>query len=236
MQRGETAVPPPWPRDLTADEVINDWIYAREHGRPVDAVLEDADGAFTRLRSAVETLSEEDLTDPHRFPWLEGRALGDVLISRDYFAHLHEEHEPDLRAWLDRENSGSGGCQSRWRLRAEASDEAGGQEPRGTGTPPAGHAASRAAAAAFWQAGYNTWGLYSRNRTHRMKPRRALRYCSCAVASGGRHAIPGRARHRAPPRSLRLGPGACLPACPRGTPKAGEALPRIEALLVRATN
>jgi hypothetical protein len=106
VHRGEGVPPPPWPQEFTTDDEINEWIYAREHDRPLDAVLADADATFTRLHAIVETMNDEELTDPTRFPWMEGRSLSDVIISRYYFAHLHEEHEPDLRAWLDSRNAG----------------------------------------------------------------------------------------------------------------------------------
>src|SRR5215216_5178948 len=42
----------------------------------------------------------EALNDPDFFPWLEGNALGPVIVSGEFFSHLHEEHEPDIRRWL----------------------------------------------------------------------------------------------------------------------------------------
>jgi len=45
-------------------------------------------------------LPDEALEDPHFFPWLEGNALGSEIVNGQFFAHLHEEHEPDIRRWL----------------------------------------------------------------------------------------------------------------------------------------
>ena len=110
VNRGEPLPSTPWPPELTDDDSINDWIYARERDRPLTDVLADADATFSRLTAAVETLDDVQLADPGRYPWMEGRSLGDVLISRYYFAHLHEEHEPGLRAWLaQRKNSPADG-------------------------------------------------------------------------------------------------------------------------------
>ena len=106
VHRGEPIPPPPWPVEMTDDDAINDWIYAHERDRPADDVLADADATFSRLRAVVETMHDEELNDPRRFPWMEGRSLGDVLISRYYFAHLHEEHESAVRAWLASRDSG----------------------------------------------------------------------------------------------------------------------------------
>ncbi len=110
VQRGEPSPATPWPQELTDEDAINAWIYEREHDRPLADVLADADATFLRLRAAVEAMSDEELADPRRFPWMEGRSLGDVLISRSYFAHLHEEHEPDLRAWVERAHTGKAGA------------------------------------------------------------------------------------------------------------------------------
>jgi hypothetical protein len=37
-------------------------------------------------------------------PGLEGQALADA----DFFGHVHDEHEPSIRAWLDGEAAARG--------------------------------------------------------------------------------------------------------------------------------
>ncbi len=96
--RGEPEPPPPWPAGLTEDDAINDWIYNQNRDRPPHDVLADADRSYERLAAAVAALPEEAVTTPGYFPWMEGRALADG----DLFGHLHEEHEPDVEAWLAR--------------------------------------------------------------------------------------------------------------------------------------
>ena len=103
--RGEPDSSPPWPAVLATDDEINAWIHQREHDRPVAAVLADADDSFARLRASVDALPEPELNDPARFPWLDGQSLGTSILSGDFFGHLHEEHEPDVRAWLDRRSA-----------------------------------------------------------------------------------------------------------------------------------
>lgn len=93
---GREAPSPPWPVQLTSDEEINAWIYARHHLRAVEDVLNDARQTFARLLAAVQALPEQAFTDPTYFPWLEAEPLS----AATFFAHFHEEHEPDLRAWL----------------------------------------------------------------------------------------------------------------------------------------
>jgi hypothetical protein len=41
---------------------------------------------------------DEQLNDPQRFPWLEGERLTGSFL----FGHFHEEHEPDMHAWLEK--------------------------------------------------------------------------------------------------------------------------------------
>lgn len=91
--------PPPWPAGLTGDDEINDWIHERNRNRPLRDVLHDADESYGRLEAAIAALPEEDVTTPGRFPWMGGEAL----VAGDFFGHLHEEHEPDIRAWLARQ-------------------------------------------------------------------------------------------------------------------------------------
>ena len=99
--RGDEMPPLPWPAELDGDDAadvdaINAWIYEQNRDRPLDDVLADADASYQRLASSVSALSENDVTSPDRFPYLEGQALADA----DLLGHLHEEHEPAINAWL----------------------------------------------------------------------------------------------------------------------------------------
>jgi hypothetical protein len=87
---------PAWPAGLTDTDAINAWLYEQHHDRPLDDVLADADASYRRLASAIDGLTEEDVTTPGRFPWLGDSA---TLAEADLFAHLHEEHAADLYAW-----------------------------------------------------------------------------------------------------------------------------------------
>jgi hypothetical protein len=46
-------------------------------------------------------LPDDALTDPHCHDWLDGKALGAVVVFNTT-AHYHEDHEADVRAWLAR--------------------------------------------------------------------------------------------------------------------------------------
>jgi hypothetical protein len=100
--RGAPEPPPPWPANLTDDDEINDWIQGRSRDRSVDDILAETDASYLRLSQAVQALPTGALWDPAYFPWTEGTAVGQAIVDRSFFGHLHEEHEPDVRAWLQR--------------------------------------------------------------------------------------------------------------------------------------
>ena len=96
--RHEPAPPPPWPPQLQTDDEINAWIEAANRDRPLADVLRESREVFEQLAETLDAFPEADLLDPTRFPWLEGEPLSGAA----FFAHFHEEHEPDMRAWLER--------------------------------------------------------------------------------------------------------------------------------------
>jgi hypothetical protein len=90
---------PPWPAHLKTDDEINAWIYETNHDRPVREILDESDQVFKQLLAAVESLPDQAFTDVQRYlPWWEGSSL----TAEAFFGHFHEEHEPDMRAWLAR--------------------------------------------------------------------------------------------------------------------------------------
>ena len=97
--RGLPERPKPWPAHLANDDYdrINEWFENRDRDRPLDDVLADYDRSFERLAQAVEALPESIAHDPNGMAWTGGEAVIDL----DFTEHLHEEHLPDIRAWLD---------------------------------------------------------------------------------------------------------------------------------------
>ncbi len=93
---GLDAPPPPWPREMNDDDTINDWLRERDRTRSLDEVLGDYDASFDRLAAIVMSLPEEAVTTAGHFEWMQGATLADAPL----FGHLHEEHEPAIRAWL----------------------------------------------------------------------------------------------------------------------------------------
>jgi hypothetical protein len=101
-RQGKTPAAPPWPAELSEEDdvdEINAWIQQANRDRSLQQVLGEYQRSFQHMRDAVTALSERDLTEAGRYAWLEGEPLASVITAS--FGHLHEEHEPVLRAWLD---------------------------------------------------------------------------------------------------------------------------------------
>jgi uncharacterized protein (TIGR03083 family) len=94
--RGEPEPAPPWPAQLD-DEIINEWLHEQDAGRSPAELVAAYDDSYDRLARAVERLPDDKLTDPTAFPW-----IGDALVNATFTDHLHEEHMPSVRVWLDR--------------------------------------------------------------------------------------------------------------------------------------
>jgi hypothetical protein len=92
---------PFWPAELKEDDEINAWIYESNRDRPLADVLSDSREVFQQLLAALEVFSDDEFQELHRFKMLEGEPLS----GRIFFDHFHEEHEPDMRAWLDKVRS-----------------------------------------------------------------------------------------------------------------------------------
>ncbi|HEY7357204.1 MAG TPA: ClbS/DfsB family four-helix bundle protein [Ktedonobacterales bacterium] len=94
--RHEPAPPPLWPPQLQDDDEINAWIYEASRDHSLAEVLEESRAVLQQLVETLSAFPEAELLDPRRFEWLEGEPLTGAAI----FAHFHEEHESDMRAWL----------------------------------------------------------------------------------------------------------------------------------------
>lgn len=101
---GDAAPLVPWPASLDEDrdiDAINAWFYESNRATPLDAVLADSRETFERCERAIAALPEDALFTPDHFPWLAGYALGPAVV-RGTLEHFHEDHEPEIRAWLAR--------------------------------------------------------------------------------------------------------------------------------------
>lgn len=91
---------------MTTDNEINDWLGDSAARQSLVEIRADHEVTFDRLRVVVDALPDDVPADPGATPWVEGFSMGEAIISGRYFAHLHEEHEPDVRAWLARTAGG----------------------------------------------------------------------------------------------------------------------------------
>lgn len=89
---------PPWPPELQDDDEINAWIYEANRNRSLTDVLSDSREVFQQLVNTLDAFSEEELQALRRTLGLEEEQVS----ARLFFEHFHEEHEPDMRAWLEK--------------------------------------------------------------------------------------------------------------------------------------
>ena len=94
--RGEPVPAPPWPPELRDDDDINPWIREHDAGRSPEELVLAYDASYDRLIAAIESLPDDLMSDRAAFPW-----VGAPLVEVDFTGHLHDEHVPDVRAWLD---------------------------------------------------------------------------------------------------------------------------------------
>jgi hypothetical protein len=95
--RHESSFSPPWPPNLEEADEINTWIYDANKDRPLTDVLEESHAVFAQLVATLSAFPEAELLEPNRFDWLEGEPMSAAA----FFEHFHEEHEPEMQAWLD---------------------------------------------------------------------------------------------------------------------------------------
>ena len=94
----EASFTPPWPPQLQEDDEINAWIYEANRDRPLADVLSNSRAVFQQLVNAIDAFPDDEFQDLQRSEWLQGEPLS----GKAFFSHFHEEHEPDMRAWLER--------------------------------------------------------------------------------------------------------------------------------------
>ena len=101
-QRGEPEPPPPWPAHLQTEDEVNAWIYESNRGRSVREVLDESRQVFQQLIAVIEGLPDEvriERIEPaYHLVWVGDKRF----LAGEFFDHFHDDHEPDIRAWLAR--------------------------------------------------------------------------------------------------------------------------------------
>jgi len=93
---------PQWILELGEDweedaDRVNALTYEINHERPWSEVYRNWSVGFLRFVEVGDTLSERDLLDGDRYPWLKGYSLAFILVAS--YEH-HQEHFEKLRSWL----------------------------------------------------------------------------------------------------------------------------------------
>ena len=93
---------PTWVAELPTDwedqaNHTNAWVYATYHDRPWSEVYQQWRRGFLRFVALGEPITEKDLLDGDRYPWLGGYPLAFILLAS--YDH-HEEHLEKLRVRL----------------------------------------------------------------------------------------------------------------------------------------
>ena len=89
--------------DISGEEMdrLNEQFYQENKTRPVNEVLSDFQSTHSQMLAAVQAMTGEDLTDPHRFAWTDGKPLWQFVASETYEHGL--EHIGAMRRWLARD-------------------------------------------------------------------------------------------------------------------------------------
>lgn len=93
--------PAPWvkPTGGTEDvDVINAWIHNTYKDWPPGQVIEAWREGYDEVIALAEKIPEEALTDPNRYPYMEGWALIDIIYSSR--EHHYDEHRQELEPVL----------------------------------------------------------------------------------------------------------------------------------------
>lgn len=91
----------------TVDERNAKW-YQQNKERPLEAVLNDYESVRRQTIRRVKDLSESELTDSQRFPWLDDQPLWH-WIAEDSYKHEAEHREQIQNWWKNRTGASSQG-------------------------------------------------------------------------------------------------------------------------------
>ncbi len=90
----------------TWDDVdkLNKVIYETSRGRKLDKVKAEFKASFQMVLREVDRMSEEDLSDPQRFAWMDGKPLAS-LIAADTYEH-YAEFADHIQEWTQVQGGG----------------------------------------------------------------------------------------------------------------------------------
>jgi len=105
---------PKWPTAIDPDseespDRVNAWIYETYRERPWSSVHQDWREGFLRVLELGEAISERDLLDAERYPWMRHYPLALVLLGT--YEHHHLDHLEPFLTWLQEQESQRGQAQ-----------------------------------------------------------------------------------------------------------------------------
>ncbi|SRR6266487_857193 len=86
------------PDSVEEMDALNAQFYIENKPRPLEEVLTDFRTTHQQIMDTVQAMHEEDLTDPHRFSWANGKPLWH-LVAGDTYEH-YQEHLAQIQEWL----------------------------------------------------------------------------------------------------------------------------------------
>ena len=101
VARGEK---PDWPEGGGTQELTdetNEREFQANRDRSLDDVVAESRRSYVEMRAFVERISNDDLTNPDRWPWTRGHALSE-FVSSNADEH-YGEHADAIEAWWARE-------------------------------------------------------------------------------------------------------------------------------------
>jgi hypothetical protein len=92
-------IPEMLPPGMTWDDldIWNEQLYNDNKATPLAEVMSNFHSSFKFAVEIVEKFSEEDLINPDRFEWREGRPFSDIVAANTY-SH-YKEHREQINLW-----------------------------------------------------------------------------------------------------------------------------------------
>ena len=77
---------------------LNEKTFQENRERPLNDVQAEYRQAHQEMLAQVQALSEDDITNPQRFSWTNGRGLVPYIAANTY--EHYQEHIKQIREWL----------------------------------------------------------------------------------------------------------------------------------------
>lgn len=82
-----------------SDDERNEIVYQQNRERPLYEIMSEEQQAYANLLAAAQTLSDDDLNDPHLFQRMPEEWIPWRIFAGNSFKH-YQDHMPALRAWV----------------------------------------------------------------------------------------------------------------------------------------